>query len=76
MTNPHDIRNLIKRANAGESLDDIEREMMAVGKKRSKEKGKAWGICESCEQETVLVELVGLCGVCCFGESETANGNW
>lgn len=37
---------------------------------------KVFGECESCEQETVLVKEVGLCGPCCFGEADTINGNW
>ena len=40
------------------------------------EEGKIFGECESCGMETVLVEEVGLCGPCCFGEADTINGNW
>ena len=38
--------------------------------------GKIQGKCESCGQDTILVEEVGLCGPCCFGEADTINGNW
>lgn len=37
---------------------------------------KEWGICMSCGFETFLVEDLGLCGPCCWGEAETINGNW
>lgn len=74
--NPHSIFNLVLRVNNGENLDDMEKEIEQVGRKRAKQKGKAWGVCESCEQETVLVPEVGLCGPCCWGEAETYNGNW
>ena len=76
MENKYSILNIVKRANDGELLDDIEKEIEAVGKKRAKGKNKMWGVCDSCEQKTVLVADVGLCGPCCFGESETYNGNF
>ena len=31
--------------------------------------------CENCE-EVPTVHPTGLCGPCCFGEAETAGGNW
>ncbi|MES2409541.1 MAG: hypothetical protein V4509_04575 [Patescibacteria group bacterium] len=74
--NPHSIMNLAIRMSQGEKAKDLEREIDIIGKKRAKEKGKIWGECESCSDETVLVEEVGLCGPCCFGEAETYNGNW
>lgn len=75
--NPFSIFNIaIRVGNNGETFEDIEKEMEKIGKKKAKEKGKMWGECESCEQTTVLVAEVGLCGPCCFGEAETINGNW
>ena len=38
--------------------------------------GKSFGVCASCGLKTVLVKDVGLCGPCCFGEANTANGEW
>lgn len=74
--NPYNTMNLVARMNAGETQEDLEKEIRAVGKEKAKEKGKRWGSCESCEDETVLVAEVGLCGPCCFGEAETYNGNF
>mgnify|MGYP003512630359 CR=1 FL=1 len=37
---------------------------------------KILGECESCGMDTVLVEDIGLCGPCCFGDADTINGNW
>lgn len=34
------------------------------------------GECEVCGNRDVLVEGTGLCGPCCFGEWETAGGNF
>jgi len=31
--------------------------------------------CENCGA-TPIVPFCGLCGPCCFGEADTANGNW
>lgn len=31
--------------------------------------------CENCG-ETPVVPICGLCGPCCFGEADTAGGNW
>ncbi len=44
--------------------------------KKELEAGKCFGECECCGMETILVEVVGLCGPCCWGEAETINGNW
>ena len=52
------------------------KEIIKGNPQRAKEKGKMWGECSSCEQKTVLVAEVGLCGPCCFGEAETYNGNF
>lgn len=54
----------------------IERELGKLDREKAKEPGKCYGVCESCEQKTVLVEENQLCGPCCFGEAATANGNW
>ena len=74
--NPYSIFNIALRNDNGEKFEDIEKEMYSVGKKKAKEEGKVWGECESCNEKTVLVQEVGLCGPCCFGEAETYNGNW
>ncbi len=55
---------------------ELEKELRKLDIKRSKEPGKSFGKCASCEQETCLVAEVGLCGPCCFGEAGTVNGNW
>lgn len=39
-------------------------------------KNKCMGTCECCEQYTVLVKDIGMCGPCTFGEADTLNGNW
>ena len=65
-----------EHAETGKSIDQIDKEMNALAKKRSKEKGKMWGHCESCNMLTCLQADVGLCGPCCWGESSTAYGNW
>ena len=52
-----------------EEIDSLEKE-------RAKEDGKIIGTRESCGMHTVLVEDLGLCGPCCFGEADTAMGNW
>lgn len=54
----------------------IEQQLKTHNVVRSKEKGKVFGSCESCGSDTCLVEEVGLCGPCCFGEADTINGNW
>ena len=70
------FKMLEKSAKTGKSIDQIDQEMTKLAKQRSKEKGKMWGRCESCEQLTCLQADVGLCGPCCWGESDTAYGNW
>lgn len=74
--NPYSVINIALRVDNGETFEAIEKEMESQGRKKAYEKGKTWGECESCGQDTVLVEEVSLCGPCCFGESETVNGNW
>lgn len=37
---------------------------------------KKVGECISCKRVTNLVLDTDLCGPCCFGEADTANGNW
>lgn len=38
--------------------------------------GQNWAVsCMTCSQ-TPTVGTTGLCGPCCFGEAETAGGNW
>lgn len=67
---------IIEQLNSGKSEKQLEKELKAIDLEKSKEEGKSYGVCESCEQKTVLVKEVGLCGPCCFGEADTANGNW
>lgn len=67
---------ILEKMNRGETVEQIEKELHEIDLKKSKEKGKIFGECESCEEKTVLVEEVGLCGPCCFGEAATANGEW
>lgn len=67
---------IVEQLNSGKTIDQIEKELRVLDKKKVKEPGKIYGKCESCENLTCLVEEVGLCGPCCFGEAETANGNW
>lgn len=57
-------------------MDNLMKQIRTVEKKRAKEPGKEMGKCESCGVYTVLVEEVGLCGPCCFGEADTIMGNW
>ena len=54
----------------------LEQQKRAIEEQRSMEDGKVMGECESCGMDTVLVEEVGLCGPCCFGEADTILGNW
>lgn len=70
------VFEIFQLMNGGMSIHEIEKRLHAIDLKKSKEKGKMFGECESCGEETCLVEEVGLCGPCCFGEAETANGNW
>ncbi|HBB9120185.1 hypothetical protein HW877_14695 [Serratia marcescens] len=52
-------------------------------KKKEKQKpeplfngAKNWRVgCDNCGQKPT-VHPTGLCGPCCFGEAETAGGNW
>ena len=67
---------MVEQLNKGKTVEQLEKELRDIDIEKSKEEGKMFGECESCGQETCLVEEVGLCGPCCFGESETANGNW
>jgi len=61
----------------GESPEQVDKRWKKEAKKKMKgDPNKIWGECESCGTETVLVKEVGLCGPCCFGESDTAYGNW
>lgn len=76
MKNKHSVINIMRSLQKGEKPENIQKEIDLLGKKRAKEEGKCLGECESCGEMTVLVEEVGLCGPCCFGESETYNGNF
>lgn len=57
-------------------MQGLKKQLIQLNKERATEKGKYYGVCEACCQETCLVDDVGLCGPCCFGEAETINGNW
>ncbi len=57
-------------------IKKLEKKQEKKAKETAKEPGKSFGECMSCGWKTVLVEEVGLCGPCCFGEAETINGNW
>lgn len=61
-----------------QAVDAVETECKAEARANAKKKGKdaEWGECESCGQMECLVVEVGLCGPCCFGEADTAFGNW
>ena len=67
---------IIEQLNNGKTVKQLEKELRIIDLEKSKEPGKMFGKCESCNNRTVLVAEVGLCGPCCFGEAETANGNW
>lgn len=54
----------------------LERDLETMNRATAKEPGKCFGACASCGWKTVLVEEVGLCGPCCWGEADTINGNW
>lgn len=70
----HDVK---KGKTVDQSIKKLEAELRARDTEIAEEdEGKCFGACESCGMETVLVEDVGLCGPCCFGEAETINGNW
>lgn len=55
--------------------------MSKDGKQKKKEPpvadgGKNWRVaCDICGQKPT-VHPTGLCGPCCFGEADTAGGNW
>lgn len=68
--------NMVQMMQKGKTPKQIQKEIDAQAGQKSKAKGKCFGECESCGQKTVLVEVVGLCGPCCFGEADTFNGNW
>lgn len=67
---------MVQQLQSGKSVKQLEKELREIDLKKSKEPGKCFGRCESCDYKTVLVEEVMLCGPCCFGEAATANGNW
>jgi hypothetical protein len=66
---------VLKLAN-GMTPEELAREYDETARVNAKDEGKCMGECESCGQLTCLVEEVGLCGPCCFGEADTLNGNW
>ena len=68
--------DIIKLFNSGKTEKEVRKILRDIDLKKAKEPGKSFGVCDSCENETVLVDDVGLCGPCCFGEADTANGNW
>lgn len=70
------VMDVVMAMQAGMSDKEIERKLRKIDIEASKEEGKCFGKCESCGYKTCLVEEVGLCGPCCFGEAKTANGNW
>lgn len=55
-------------------MDKLKKQLKTAEKQIALEPGKCFGECASCGFETVLVEDVGLCGPCCFGEAETITG--
>ncbi len=57
--------------------NEIEAELKRRGLEMCKhDDEKAWGACDVCGYETVLVAQAGMCGPCTFGEADTINGNW
>lgn len=66
----------MRQMESGKTLKQLEQEQRALAKSRAKKPGKEFGECDSCGLETVLVEEIGMCGPCTFGEADTANGNW
>lgn len=72
------LADTVMRMQNGESPEDIRKSEIKEGKARIKAnpKGKTWGVCDSCQYETVLAKEIGMCGPCIFGESETYNGNF
>ena len=67
---------MIEYLNSGKSQKQLEQHLKKIDLEKSKEKGKSYGKCDSCDNKTVLVSKVNLCGPCCFGEADTANGEW
>lgn len=66
----------IMKLQSGMTVKELEAQHRATALKNSKQKGKRFGVCDSCKQETCLVADIGMCGPCCFGESATIDGNW
>ena len=57
-------------------MRNINKKIKELELSRSKEENKCLGKCECCGMSTVLVEDIGMCGPCTFGEADTINGNW
>jgi len=66
----------VMKLSGGMSVEELRKEYENTAKNNAKQDGKIMGECESCDDYTCLVEEVGLCGPCCFGEADTINGNW
>lgn len=69
MSNPYSrIRRAKHRKEAAQKSPDPQPDL--------KDGDKDWDTpCVNCGQ-TPTVHPTGLCGPCCFGEAETAGGNW
>lgn len=67
---------LITKNNMANNWKKLEEVLIKQDKETAKEPHKMFGECESCGMKTVLVEEVGMCGPCTFGEADTINGNW
>lgn len=69
MSNPYSrIRRAKHRKEAVQKSPDPQTDL--------KDGDKDWDTpCQNCGQ-TPTVHPTGLCGPCCFGEAETAGGNW
>lgn len=67
---------MIEQLNNGKTVKQLEKELHEIDLKKSKEKGKHFGACDSCSNKTVLMNETRMCGPCSTGEAETANGNW
>ena len=70
------ITQMMEKLNSGMTEKELRAKLKVIDLKKSKEPGKRYGVCGGCENKTVLVAKVGLCGPCCFGEADTANGEW
>lgn len=70
------IGTIIKKSGLNKKFKALEKKQKKQNKEIATEDGKCFGECEACGFETVLVEAVGMCGPCTFGEAETLNGNW